>query len=305
MAALLGVTRASAVDEPQRRRSSHRLLCALVICMANAMSGLASAQTPPSVETIEAARQEPIPAAAPSAASLERIRRALALDGQTAPRELDRLTIVDDVPLVDGGRAVQLVPGLAIVGGVDLFGFMDVTTGPVPMGGPTHRAMMSVMTPREMTEAASGDVLGIATASAFSLMPTAIKAVGAIAGWLFGGAAADDDDDAPEHPILTESEETLALDSVRADGPVLDAGIHQHGRTVALSLVVPADTPPDTARALGERFVVLVKTFASTEPDPDDEVGAGDYDYIVRVSSPTEAVIAQGGKATSDTKINW
>ena len=204
------------------------------------------------------------------------------------------------MPLVDGRLAVQLVPRIAIVGGVDLFSFMDVTTGPVPMGGPTHRAMMSVMTPREMTEATSGDVLGIATASAFSLMPYAIKAVGAIAGWFFG-----DDDDAPEHPILTESEETLALDSVRADGHVLDADIHQRGRTVALSLVVPADTLPDTARALGERFVVLVKTLASTEPDPNDEVGAGDYDYIVRISSPTEAVIAQGGKATSHTKINW
>ena len=300
MAALLGVTRASSVEEPRRRRSSHRLLCAFAIITAHAIAGPISAQTPPPVETIEAPRQEPRPPAAPSAASLERIRRALALEDQTTPRGLDRLTIVDDVPLVDRRRAVQLVPGLAIIGGVDLFGAVDVTTGPVPMGGPTHRAMMSVMTPREMTEARAGDVLGIATASAFSLMPYAVKAVGTVAGWLFG-----DDSDTPEHPILTEGEETLALDAARADGHVLDAGIHQRGRTVALSLVVPADTPPDTARALGERFVVLVKTFASTEPDPNDDVGTGDYDYIVRVSSPTEAVIALGGKATSHTKINW
>ena len=300
MAALPGVTRASAGNEPPRHRFSYRLLCARVIVTASALSGPISAETPPPVETIEAPRQNASTAAAPSAASLERIRRALALEGQTTPRGLDRLNIVDDVPLVDARRAIQLVPKLAILGGVDLFSFMDVTTGPVPMGGPTHRAMMSVMTPREMTEATSSDVLGIATASALSLVPYAITAVGAIADWLFG-----DDDDAPEHPILTEREETLALDSVRADSHVLDAGIHQRGRTVALSLIVPADTPPDTARALGERFVVLVKTFASTEPDPNDEVGAGAYDYLVRVSSPTETVIAQGGKATSHTKINW
>ena len=68
-----------------------------------------------------------------------------------------------------------------------------------------------------------------------------------------------------------------------------------------------ADTTPDTARTLGTRFVRLVKTLASAEPDPEDDlgVGVGDYDYIVRVSSPTDSVIALGGKATSHTRINW
>ena len=158
--------------------------------------------------------------------------------------------------------------------------------------------MMSIMAPREMTEAVSSDVLGIATASAFPLVPYAIKT---IARWLFGDA----DGDPPQHPILTESEETLAIAGARADVHVLDAGIHQSGRTVALSLVVPADTPPDTARALGQRFMLLVKTFSSAELDPEHEVGAGDYDYIVRVNSPTEDVIALGGKTTTDMRINW
>ena len=147
-------------------------------------------------------------------------------------------------------------------------------------------------------EAVSADALGVATASAFALVPYAVKT---IAGWLRGAGG----DAAPDHPILTESEETRALAGVRADRHVLDAGVRQRGRTVALSLVVPADTPPATARAIAERFVLLVKTFASAEPDPDGEVGAGDFDYVVRVSSPTEAVIALGGKATSDTTINW
>ena len=230
-------------------------------------------------------------------ASLERIRRALELERDTDLIGAPGLGFRDDVRLVDRRPAIHLFHGLDVVGGVDLFGYS--AAGPVPMGGPTHRAMMSLATPREMREAVASDVLGVATASAFSLMPYAIRA---IRGWLFGHA---DDDDAPEHPILTESETTRALAGARAAGPVLDAGIHQRGRTVVLSLVVPTDTPPDTARELGKRFVVLVKTFASTEPDPDDEVGAGEYDYIVRVSSPTENVIALGGKATSSTEINW
>ena len=272
-------------------------MCLFMVSMASAMSGPVSAQNARPVENAEARQQEPDTAATPSAASLERIRRALALDGRTAPSGPDTLTIVDDVALVAGRRAVQLMPALAIVGGADLFGIMDATTGLVPMGGPTHRAMMSVITPREMTEATSSDVLGIATASAFSLIPYAIKAVG---GWLFG-----DEEDAPGHPFLTESEETRALDGMRSSGQVLDAGIRQRGRTIALSLVVPADTPPNAAHALGERFVQLVQGFASEESVPDHEIGTGDYDYIVRVSSPTEAVIAKGGKATSHTRINW
>jgi len=133
--------------------------------------------------------------------------------------------------------------------------------------------MMSVTTPRAFNEARATDVLGIASASAFALVPYAATAIRKIAGWLFG----DDGDDRTAHPILTESEDTRARAGVTAD----------------------------TARALGARFVRLVKMFASAEPDPEHDVGAGDYDYIVRVSSPTASVIALGGKATSDTTINW
>ena len=298
MPLLPGVTRASAADEPRPRRPSHRFLCALLILLASAVSRPTLAQTRPSVETIEAPRQEPSTAAAPSAVSLERIRRALQLERRTDVPGAADLGFRDDLKLVDRRPAIQLFHGLDFVGGLDLFGDAG---GPVPTGPPTHRDMMSLATPREVREAVSSDALGVATAAAFSLMPYAIKAIGAIGGWLFG----HDDADALEHPILTESEETRALAGVVAHGQVLDAGLHQRGRTVALSLVVPADTPPGTARALGERFVMLVKTLASTEPDPDDEIGAGDYDYIVRVSSPTESVIALGGKATTDTSINW
>ena len=202
----------------------------------------------------------------------------------------------DQTPIVDRRPAIRLFNDLDFIGGVDLLGGTD--SGPVPMGGPTHRAMMSLVTPREVVEAGSSDVLGIATASALAVVPYAIQT---IVGWLFG----HDDECTPKHPILTESEERVALAGATADGQVMTAGIQQRGRTVALLLVVPADTSPDTARALGERFVLLVKTLAVEEPDPDDEVGAGNFDYIVRVNSPTEIVIALGGKATSDTRVSW
>ena len=65
--------------------------------------------------------------------------------------------------------------------------------------------MMRFMTSRDMTEAVSSDVLGIASVTAFSLgLPFAIKTIGAIGAWLFG----HDDDDAQGQPIPTESEDT-------------------------------------------------------------------------------------------------
>lgn len=285
---------------PPHRRSQ-LLLCTLLALTASALSAPTSAQTRPADQTIAPQPQEPRTPPALSAASLERIRRALALEGQPRPSGLEGLDIVEEVRLGDQRPFRQIVPGFAFVGGWNRFSFADATAGPVPMGGPTHRTMMSIMTPRAMREATGSDVLGIATVSAFSLVPYAVKALSAIAGWLFG----DDESGGPQYPIMTDSEETVALEDVRADDRIFAAGVRQRGRTVGLSLVVAADTPPETARALGKRFIMLVKTLASAEPDPDHDVGTGNYDYIVRVSSPTEHVIALGGKATSRTSINW
>jgi hypothetical protein len=209
-----------------------------------------------------------------------------------------RLDFLDDVPLVDQRPVAELLSGLAFIGGVDPLGSAGRANGPLPFGPPTHRDMLNHAMPREMTEAVNSDALGIATSSAFVAVPYLIKT-------LMQRLGSDDGDDRPDRPILTAGEETLALDGARADGQVLEADIRQRGRTVALSLVVPADTPPDTARALGERFVLLVKTFASAEPDPDDDIGTGDFDYIVRVTSPVDTEIALGAKTTSESRLNW
>ncbi len=204
MPLLPGVTRASAADEPRRRR------CALLIFIALIASGLpgpTSALTQPPNAAVEAPRQEPSTAAAPSAASLARIRHALAIRQPTESPRLDGLDIVGDGPLVDRRHAVQLLPGLDFVWGLDLFGVIDETGR--QLGPPTHRDMMSFMTARDMNEAVSSDVLGIASVTAISLgLPYAIKAIGAIGGWLFGHG----DDDAPGQAILTESEDTRERD---------------------------------------------------------------------------------------------
>ena len=67
--------------------------------------------------------------------------------------------------------------------------------------------------------------------------------------------------------------------------------------------IAPAE--PGAARALGDDFVRLVKTIAATEPTPGDDLGPGDFDYVVHISTPTNALVARGGKSTSARAMNW
>jgi len=295
MAGPPGVTRAARHFGPVRLGQPPRVLLAALLAVV--LSAPISAQTDSQSRDPDAPAQ-PNAATAPSAASLDRIKRGLAIERTVTLPEAPGWGLDEELRLVTRAPSLELFDGLAIVGGIDYFWGGDELSGPVPMGGPSHSAMMNAVTPREFQQAASSDTLGMTTASAFAVVPAAIKK---IASWFTGG----DDDEGPEHPILSADEESLALASVRAGSQVIDADIEQRGRTVALSLVVPDGTSPGTARALGTRFVLLVKTFSSAEPDPDDEVGAGGYDYVVRVSSPAESPIASGGKKTSDTSINW
>ena len=291
MTGLLVVARASALEGSPRRRLASLWFCALLVtCLLGAYSSV-SAQDRPRVDTEGPSRQEPATAQTSSVISLDRIRLAL-----TTGRLIDLPdgTALDfqGGPLAVQRSALELFGGLDVTGGVGLF----VTAGARPItAAPTHQEMLRVMTPRDHTEVASADALGIATASAFTLVPAAIKA---IAGWLSDTGEGD----GSERRILPDSLQALALTLMRANPRVLDAGIGQRERTVALSLVVPPDTPPGTARVLGERFVVLVKAFASAEPR---EIGADDYDYTVRVSSPAEAMIAFGGQAIGHRSLNW
>lgn len=269
---------------------------------------------------------------APSPDSLARIRAALAADRD---RERSRRAILgppEDGWIVPPRPSVDFVPGFGFVEGLGLYD--DLTRGrePVPMGGPTHWAMMNQMTPREVNEAVSSDALGIGTASAFALVPHALRK---IAAWFSGSGPAP-----PADPVLTASQRAAVIEDMRAGAEVIDAGVSQRGRTVALSLVMPAGTDVGAAREMGERFVRLVSWRAGADPAPREdavggagrgdrpaagvamvlapredpaasgagqgaEPGPGVFDYVVSVRSPTDDVIARGGKATTERRVRW
>ena len=250
------------------------------------MAAPAGAQTPPADES----PPDENPVGALSPASLARIRAALQADRERSERTV--FGNPDDGWIVPPRPPVELAPGLGLLDGIGLFD--DLTRGrePAPMGGPSHWAMMNHMTPRELTEVAQTDVLGIGTASAFAVgLPYVVRK---FAGWLSGPGSRFRP--APAEPVLTATQEAAVLEDMRAEIGVTDATLAQRGRTVALSLLVPADTEPRAAREMGERFVRLVGRRSAAGPDA--------FDYVVSIRSP-DAVIARGGKPTTDPLVRW
>ena len=224
-----------------------------------------------------------------SPASLARIRAALQADRGRSGRAV--FGDPDDGWIIPPRPPVELAPGLGLIEGLGLF--RDLTRGrePAPLGGPGHWAMMDQMQPREVSEVAMADGMAIGTVSAFAVgLPYVVRRV---AGWLSGpGSSAAP----PARPVLTSTQEAAVLEDMQANIDVIDAMLGQRGRTVALSLLVPAETEPGAARAIGERFVRLVGRRAAGGPDA--------FDYTVSVRSP-DGVIARGGKPTSDPLVRW
>jgi hypothetical protein len=224
-----------------------------------------------------------------SPASLARIRAALEADRERSGRTV--FGDPDDGWIVPPRPPVELAPGLGFIEGLGLF--RDLTRGrePAPMGGPGHWAMMDQMQPREVTEVGLADGMAIGTVSAFAVgLPYVVRKV---AGWFSGSGSRRA---LAAHPVLTSTQEAAVLEGMRANTGVIDATLRQRGRTVALSLVVPVETEPRAAREIGERFVRLVGRRAAAGPDA--------FDYVVSIRSP-DAVIARGGKPTSDPLVRW
>ena len=267
----------------RRPRGAARAIAVAVLLM----TAPAAAQTPASDET--SPDESAVGALSPE--SLARIRAALQADRRAEGSARTVFSAPDGGWIAPPRPPVELAPGLDFLEGLGLFD--DLTRGrePTPMGGPSHSAMMSHMQPRQVTEVAQSDVLGIGTASAVAVgLPYVWRRV---AGW-FSGLSSRGGVSTP--PVLGSTQEAAVLEDMRADAGVLDATLRQRGRTVTLSLVVPAETELRAARAAGERFVRLVGRRSAAGPDA--------FDYVVSVRSP-DAVIATGAKPTTDPLVRW
>ena len=269
----------------RRRRSRDAARAAAVAVMLTTAPAAAQTPTPDESSPAETA------VGALSPESLARIRAALLADRRAEDSARTVFGDPDDQWIVPPRPPVELAPGLGFLEGLGLFGDLTRGSDPAPMGGPSHWAMMNQMQPRAVTEVALADGLAIGTVSAFAVgLPYVVRK---LAGWLSGpGSGAPP----PARPVLTSTQEAAVLEDMRANIGVVDASLRQRGRTVTLSLVVSAETEPRAAREMGERFVRLVGRRSAAGPDA--------FDYVVSVRSP-DAVIAHGGKPTSDPLVRW
>ena len=80
-------------------------------------------------------------------------------------------------------------------------------------------------------------------------------------------------------PTLRESVKDIILKSYLTNPDISGVTISQDGSSLSLLMIVNCATSEDAARAMGERFVRLVKQWG---PDPDPttaEIGTGEYNY--------------------------
>ena len=104
--------------------------------------------------------------------------------------------------------------------------------------------------------------------------------------------------------IITETQKSLAIESIKGYKGVIDAAIIQKGKKVTLVIIVEYRISKSYAKELGDNFLRLVKTF-SKDTSPTKEIGKGIYDYLVGVYTPDQKQIVMGAKVDFARKITW
>ena len=105
-------------------------------------------------------------------------------------------------------------------------------------------------------------------------------------------------------PTLTESAKDLAVGEILGHPDVLGAAVAQNGTNLNLAVVVAFGSGESAAMDVGDNFVRTVKSHGP-ESAPSNEIGKGDFDYLVTVVYPDRTVVARGAKNSSSPRIIW
>lgn len=108
----------------------------------------------------------------------------------------------------------------------------------------------------------------------------------------------------PSAPPLTETQKSLAIETIKDYPRVRDAAVVQDGSDLTLAIIVDYATSEEYAKELGDNFVRLVKTFSEDE-SPHKRIGKGIYNYLVGVYYPNEELVVMGAKSSTSDHITW
>ena len=104
---------------------------------------------------------------------------------------------------------------------------------------------------------------------------------------------------------IMDHEKMLAVTSVKGYPEVVDAAVKQDGQKVSLVVIVNRGTSVAKAKQLGDNFLRMVKTLSEAEPNPDNQIGRGVFDYLVGVYTPDQKELALGAKVRNSPRITW
>ena len=105
-------------------------------------------------------------------------------------------------------------------------------------------------------------------------------------------------------PRFSESAKELAVEEIMRFPEILGAAVGQDGMELTLAVVVPYGSAEPAAKAAGDNFVRMVKSYGP-ESAPGEEIGTGDFDYSVTVVYPDKTVVIKGAKVSSSPRIVW
>lgn len=104
---------------------------------------------------------------------------------------------------------------------------------------------------------------------------------------------------------VRESIKDIVIRSFMTNPAISELSITQDGNEMALAMVVDCSTSFDSAKAMGDRFVRLLKQFSPDLDPSTTEIGTGDYNYQVGVSCENGTSIAKGSKTTESATVVW
>ena len=95
------------------------------------------------------------------------------------------------------------------------------------------------------------------------------------------------------------------MSGIKAYPAVLDAAAIQDGKKISLVLIVAAMTNEFQARVLGDNYVRMAILLLDDGKVGKDDLGRGEYDYLVGVYYVNEELVAMGAKVGVAERITW
>ena len=106
-------------------------------------------------------------------------------------------------------------------------------------------------------------------------------------------------------PIVTVADIGKAVVSnITSYSGVVDAAVTQDGKTINLVLVVNYAIDPGYAGQIADSFVRMTKTLLK-DGVPGEDIGRGEYDYLIGVYYPNEQQLGLGAKSRASSRITW